>query len=118
MGANGINSKTKQTGKPIIKWMLDGSLLTKNVVVKQLPYVLYLTLLAIIYIGNSYHSQKVDREIVKLRLEIKNTRSEAITLQAELMYVRRQTEIARLIREYDINLIESDTPPMKIVLKK
>jgi cell division protein FtsL len=40
------------------KDVLDGSLLTRGAVVKQFPFVIFLVILAVIYIGNRYHAEK------------------------------------------------------------
>ena len=101
-----------------IKEFLDGSILTQNAVIKQLPFIFFLTFLAIFYIGNSYHAERVVRDINNLQKEIKELRSESITLASELMDIRRQSEISKLIKKYGIKLEESNIPPKKIVIKK
>ena len=41
--------------------VFDGSVLTRDRVVRQLPFVLFVTFLIILYIGNRYHAEKVIR---------------------------------------------------------
>ncbi len=99
------------------KDFIDGSVLTRRLVIKQLPFVIFLSILAILYIGNRYHAEKVFRRSVELQSELKELRSEAITVSAELMHLSRQSEVLKLLGEKNINLVESLEPPKKIVVK-
>jgi len=101
-----------------IKGLLAGSLLTKERVVRQLPYILFLTFLAFIYIGNRYHAEKVVRENSKMQDDVKELRAKAISTSAELMHLSKQSEVVRLIREKNLGLQASVTPPRKIVVEK
>ncbi len=112
------NKGTEKKGNNLLRGLLDGSLITKNLIAKNLPFVLYITVIAVIYIGNSYHAEKIKRDIVNLQKNIKDLRSEAITLQSELMYVRRQAEISRLIEKHNLDFSPSEVPPFKIIFQK
>jgi hypothetical protein len=101
-----------------LKGLLAGSLLTRERVVRQLPYILFLTLLAFIYIGNRYHAEKIVRENSKLQDEVRELRAKAISTSAELMHLSKQSEVVRLIRQKGLGLEESVTPPRKIVVDK
>ena len=101
----------------IVKGILDGSLLTNTNVVKQVPYIFFLTILALIYISNRFHAEKVVREKDALQKEIKEMHSEAITTASEYMELSRQSEVSKLVREKGLDLEESTTPPVKIVMK-
>lgn len=94
--------------------LIDGSILTRKVIVKQLPFILFLSLLAAIYIGNRFHAEKIIRDLDKLQHEVMDLRAEAITSEADLMYISKQSEVARLLRESNSPIKESVTPPMKI----
>lgn len=94
--------------------MLDGRVLTRNVVVKQLPYILFLTLLAIMYIANRYHAEKVVRQTINLRKEVRELRTEKIVIQYELMNNSKRTAVLDSLKAKNINLVESTNPPVKI----
>jgi len=100
------------------KELLSGSVLTRQIVVNQLPYLIFLTLLAIIYIGNRYHAERLVRETLTLQKEIKELRAEAITTSAKLMYISKQSEVVKLVQEKNLDLEESHIPPLKINLKE
>ena len=101
-----------------LKGLLAGSLLTREKVVRQLPFILFLTLLAFIYIGNRYHAERLVRENSKLQDQVKELRAKSISTSAELMHLSKQSEVVRLIREKNLGLRESVTPPRKIVVEK
>ena len=95
-----------------IQSVLDGTILTKELVVKSLPFIFYITFLAILYIANSNYSEKKIMEIEKVKKEIKELRSESISVKSKLMYYSRQTEVIKRIGVYGIK--ESVKPPHKI----
>ena len=108
----------KENRRTRLRDVLDGSLLTRDKVVKQLPYVLFLTGLLILYIGNRYHAEKVIRKNIDLQSELKELRAEAISTASELEFLSRQTQVARLVEQRNLGLIQSEVPPAKIVVKK
>ena len=100
------------------KDFIDGSVLTRDFMVKQLPYIFFLAVLGILYIGNRYHSEKLVRRSAMLQTELKELRAEAITVSANLMHLSRQSEVLKLLRQNDLNLLESLEPPKKIIVQK
>jgi hypothetical protein len=94
--------------------LIDGSILTRKAIAKQLPFVLFLSFLAIIYIGNGYHAEKVIRDLTRLQTEVKDLRAESITTASELMFISKQSEVIKMVKENQLDLEESVTPPIKI----
>ncbi len=115
--AESENKKQRRSRFFWFRELLDGSILTKQFVVKQLPFILYLVFFAIIYIGNRYNAEKVVKEINKRQREIKELRSESITLSSDLMYMRRETEIINLINKKQLDLAPAKRPAFKIVVR-
>jgi hypothetical protein len=114
----GDNPEKKTGTKGSFKDFIDGSVLTRDFVIRQLPYIIFLAVMAIVYIGNRYHAEKLVRRSGALQAELKELRSEAITVSAELMDMSRQSEVLKLLRKNNLNLVESLEPPRKIVVKK
>lgn len=83
--------------------------------VHVMPYVFFLTALAIIYIGNSYYAERTIREIDKTDKEIKELRSEFVTGKSELMSNCKLTAVAASISGRGIK--ESTEAPRKIVVE-
>jgi hypothetical protein len=104
----------QDTPKFRIRELLDGTILVRENVLKQLPFVLFLTLLGIIYIGNRFHAERMVRKISEMKTEVGNLRSEEITITSELMNISRPSEVAALVASKNMGLKESMVPPKKI----
>jgi hypothetical protein len=111
------NNKKVRTDS-FMKELLSGSMVTEKIILKNLWYVLLLTLLAAIYIGNRFHAEKITRETARLLREVKELRSESLSTSAELMFLSRQSEVFRLVREKGLNLEEMKSPPYKLLVEK
>lgn len=98
-----------------IQSILDGSILTREAIVRLLPFILYVTFLAMIYIANTYYAEKTVRKIDKVTKQIKELRYEHVSAKSELMYYSKPSEVARLTEA--TGLKQSTTPPVKIYLK-
>jgi len=97
-----------------VKEIIDGTILVRENVIRQLPFLLFLTVLGIIYIGNRFHAEKMVRQIEQLRIEVSNLRSEQITTTSELMNISRPSEVASLVESRGLGLKESMEPPKKL----
>jgi hypothetical protein len=112
------NDIKKVKSASFIKELLSGSMISEQIILKNLGYVSLITLLAAIYIGNRFHAEKITRETTRLEKEVKDLRAEALSTSADLMYVSRQSEVYRLVREKGLNLEELKTPPYKLLVSK
>ncbi|HEC44426.1 MAG TPA: hypothetical protein ENI20_16515 [Bacteroides sp.] len=108
----------KEIRKGSVWDIFDGSVLTKDRVVRQLPFVLYVTFLIILYIGNRYHSEKVIRQTMELQTELKEMRAQAISTASELEFISRRSEVAKLVESKGLGLKEAVEPPIKITVAK
>jgi hypothetical protein len=111
------NSKKVKTGS-FLKELLSGTMVTEKIILKNLWYVLLITLLASIYIGNRFHAEKITRQATRLQREVKDLRAESLATSADLMYLSRQSEVYRLVKEKNLNLEELKTPPYKLLVIK
>ncbi len=114
--------KAKDTNKStsgVFKLLSDivtGNILTRESVVKTVPYFLFLSFLAIVYISNGYYAEDTVRALNNVNNELKELSSEYISTKSELMFRSKQSEVARALEPYGIK--ESVTPPKKIVVSK
>ena len=108
------SQEEQDTPKFRIRELLDGTILVRENVLKQLPFVLFLTFLGIIYIGNRFHAERMVRKISEMKTEVGNLRSEEITITSELMNISRPSEVAALVASKNMGLKESMVPPKKI----
>ncbi|PID89741.1 MAG: hypothetical protein CSA05_00705 [Bacteroidia bacterium] len=109
-------AKKKKTNK--LRSLLDGSLLTNELVTNQVPFFTFLMLIAFFYIWNRYNTESIVREIVQTQKEIKELRSESISIESELMFLGNQTEIIKLVKQKGLPLNESLEPPQIIEVQE
>ncbi len=110
-----INNKGNTVKKvATLKELVDGSFLSKDKVVDQLPLILFLSFLGVLYIANGYHAQSIYRKTLQLQQEVTDLRAESITVSSRLMSVSRQSEVLKLLNEKGIGLVESVQPPKKL----
>lgn len=112
------NKSSRARGIGSVRNVIDGSLLINERTIKQLPFILYIVLLGIFYIGNRYKAEKIVRETNKVQSELKELRSEQIAVASELMQISKQSIVLKLIEEYELNLVESTEPPKIIKIDK
>lgn len=109
--------KDPRTGS-FIKELISGSMVSDKIILKNLGYLILLTILGAIYIGNRFHAEKITRETTRLANEVRDLRAEALSVSADLMSVSRQSEVFRMVREKGIGLEELRTPPYKLIVDK
>jgi hypothetical protein len=95
--------------------VISGSFLSKDITLKFLPFIFYLTFLAICYIANGYYAENKIRQLNKLTSELKELRSEFIITKSDLMFISKQSEVAK--SALILGIKESKEPPIKIILK-
>jgi hypothetical protein len=86
----------------------------RNQIVRQMPFILFVSLIIIGYISNSYYAERMIREIDKTKSELKEKRAEYISTMSRLMYLCNQSEVAKVLVPYQIK--ESTEPPSKIFI--
>ncbi len=96
--------------------ILDGSFLTRNNLVQQVRFILFLTLIGVFYIANSYNSEKTIIEISRIKRELEELRFEHITTKSNLMFHSKQSEVAVKLKNTGVK--ESLVPPVKIYVKE
>ena len=106
--------ESREHKKVSVKELIDGTILTRKAMVVQLPFIIFLSFLAIIYIGNRYHAEKVARDMTVLQEEVIDLRAESITTASELMFISKQSEVVKMVKAYQLNLEESVKPPIMI----
>ncbi len=107
----------QQFGSSLIS-VVNGSVFTRESVIRSMPFLLFLASLALVYISNGFLTEGSVREINRLNNEIKELRSEYITTKSDLMHHSKQSELVELIKKKDLGLEESFEPPKKIVVKQ
>nr|WP_255578617.1 FtsL-like putative cell division protein [Chitinophaga sp. sic0106] len=83
--------------------------------VQNMPRILFLAALALIYIANSHLAEKKIRRINQLSKEIKELKWEYINVKSELMFQSKMSEVSKSVEQ--LGLKQLNSPPRKIVLK-
>lgn len=111
--------KSKRTRKSglgnALQQVLGGNFLKRESTLRLLPFFLFLALVIMFYIANTYYAEKKERDIQALRKSLKELRYEYITTRSELMNHSQQSEVARRLE--NINIKESRVPPVKVIKK-
>lgn len=94
--------------------ILDGSFLSREKVIRLIPFTLYLMFLIIVQVALSYRAEKTWFVINTLKSQMNELRYHYITSKSELMSVGRQSEVA--LRLKDSGFREATVPPTKLTL--
>jgi len=94
--------------------LINDSLFNGNGPIDLLPFLLFIALIAMFWISNTYYAERNIRDINKLSKEVKELRSEFMSTKLKLMYKSKQSQVADMVD--DIGLKESRTPPHKIII--
>jgi len=81
----------------------------------NIPFLLFMFGIGIFYIGNSHFGESTIIGMEKMNREIKELKSEFISTRSELMFVSKQSEVAKAVAP--MGIYESVVPPKKIVVK-
>jgi len=108
--------KKKEAGKvsKSLANIFSGNFLSKDNVVGLLPFIFFLTFLGILYIANGYYAEKIVRDLHKTGNDVKELRSEYITIKSDLNFNSKQSQVAQATEQ--LKVYESTTPPTKIVV--
>jgi len=85
-------------------------LLNYQWIVKNIPYFLFLSVLAVLYIYNGHYSDNTVKDINKTSKELKELQYEYKSLKSEVMFRSKQSELVKAVAP--LNLKELVQPPM------
>ena len=94
--------------------VFSGTFLTNDKTIRHLPFVVFLAVIAVLYIANGYYADDKIREANRLGNQLKELRSEYIATKSELMFTSKQSEVARAAAA--LGLREPVVPPIKITV--
>jgi hypothetical protein len=97
--------------------VVSGNFLSKDTTLKNMPFVFFLSFLAICYIANGYYADDQVRKVNKLSNDIKELRTQYIVVKDSLVIKSKQTEVAKALALQQTGIKESVVPPKKIVVK-
>lgn len=71
-------------------------------IITSLPFILFLLLLAFLHIANNHYADQMVRQITRAEKQLKQYRWEYMTVTSKLMKVSRQSEMAKRMKEFDL----------------
>jgi|LauGreDrversion4_2_1035121.scaffolds.fasta_scaffold120978_2 cell division protein FtsL len=86
--------------------------ISKEWMTRQIPFALFIIILLLIHIYNVHTTERIIRKTDTLNKEIKELRSEYITILSELMSESKQSTVAKKLDTLGIK--ELISPPIKI----
>ena len=85
-------------------------------IVNHVVFVFFLSILAIVHIGNGHYTDNTIRNIGKAQTLLKQQQYEYKTLKAELLYKSRESEIAQSVEKFGLKKLSE--PPVNIAQSK
>lgn len=113
-----IELKVKKTAPDsenlFFKKLFTEGVVSKEYATQMLPYIIFLSMLCMLYIANSHMAIKNIRKIDQLNKEVKELSWEYKSLKADLMFKSKLTEVAKKVDTLGIK--ELTEPPKKILV--
>lgn len=81
-------------------------------ILKNIPFLLFLFLLAILYIANGHYAVQNIREINSLQTEVKELHWHYLDQKSKLMFRSKMSEISDKVKPYGLKV--ANTPPLII----
>jgi hypothetical protein len=78
-------------------------------VVRNVGFLLFLTVLAVVYIYNGHYADKISRDLNRTNKEVKELQYEYKTLKSEVMFRSKESELAKAVAPFGLN--ELTQPP-------
>lgn len=101
---------------PWVIQLLSGKFLQNPWIRKNLPFLIFCYLLVVVYIAIGYYAEGLVKKISRSEQEIKDLRSEYISVKSELMLKSKQSSVAKMMEHYQTQIKETVIPPKKIVI--
>lgn len=102
-----INKKNKEKRLHWKKWLNYQS------IVQQVPYFIFLAVLAVMYIYNGHYADKTIREINKTARELKELQYEYKSVKGDVLFRSRQSELIEAVKP--LGLKELTTEPVILI---
>jgi hypothetical protein len=106
--------KEPENANVFFKRLFIEGAVSKETATAMMPFLVFLSLLTMLYIGNSHMAVKNIRDIDKLNKEVKELSWEYKSLKADLMFKSKLTEVAKKVDT--LGLKELTEPPKKIII--
>ena len=110
-----VEEKVEET-QSFLKGFFSRPSLSAYSISKNLPFIAFLAILGLVYISNRHLAERTIRSIDKYTREVKEMSWDYKSLNAELMKLTTQSEVAK--RADSLGLEERRQPAIKLVIDK
>lgn len=109
-----VKKSAPESENLFFKKLFAEGVVSKEAATQMLPYIIFLSMLCMLYIANSHMAIKNIRKIDQLNKEVKELSWEYKSLKADLMFKSKLTEVAKKVDTLGIK--ELTEPPKKILV--
>lgn len=107
-------TEPKRKKKTLFDWLDVSQWVSYEKLVSNMPFILLLAVIGIIYIANAHLAEKSIRETNEIERKMKQLQWEYIITKSELEYASKQSEVAKEVEITGLKKLTS--PPNKIVV--
>lgn len=106
---------SREKKSSFFKNYLGGDVFSKDSVIKQLPFLLYVVFLLMVYISNTYIAEDMKLDIIKSNKILEERRVEYISIKSEITTRTKQSELSKKL---DVKGIKETVEPIKKIVVK
>ncbi|MBM3919274.1 MAG: hypothetical protein FJ344_07220 [Sphingomonadales bacterium] len=81
---------------------------------RHIPFIIYCTLLLLLYIANGHNQESMQRRILTTRQEVEDLKAEYILLQAEVMHLGRRSQVLDRLQTMGMGWKAPQDPPIEL----
>lgn len=107
------DTEAKKVGS-VRAWTRVVDVISFNGIVKNMPYLIFLTLLAIVYIANNNHAIALVREISIKKNELKELKWQYMDVQSRLMFQTSESQLRFKTEKLGLKLLKEPAFEIKI----
>lgn len=112
MKENTIADKNSQQEQPPVSKREWRKILNHKWVVQNIPFFLFLAFLAVLYIYNGHHADKLTRKISSTEKQIKELEYKYKTIKSEVIFRSKSSELVKAVEP--LGLKELTAPPVML----
>ena len=109
-----MGKKKKKKWSSLIMYILGGAILKEDFIVRHTKMIVLVVIMMFFYISNRYTCIIKIREIDRLQMQLKEVKSEALTISVRLTGNTRPSQVEELVKRQGLGLEKAKTPPYKL----
>ncbi|MFI3296758.1 MAG: FtsL-like putative cell division protein [bacterium] len=104
-----FSKRLNQTGS-FFKNLAAGDILVSDMLQRQLPYIILVFVLSLLYINNRFLYERQLRKLNDSKIELIDLKYRSLTISKELMLKGRRTEVIEQLQRQGSDLQEATSP--------